>query len=234
MSTKSKIIAVIIWLLVIGMFFFWREKEAEPIMSQNESVELSFIPYDLCYIDVLWQTGPVMTSCEIEGSYVGKKCDKLWTCIDVEREMTDRISIVDFPSQPTQLPWNYTDNWIVLRAWAEENKQSVEIPERAKDVKISFAFAKEPSYKMVPGNIQLSVDWKNYTNWRLAIEHAFKEEDSYHLYTNCYTYSLDNIITQDKPNGADLTDAIGKTLTIKAWIGENKNQITSIAVNWGK
>jgi hypothetical protein len=71
---------------------------------------------------------------------------------------------VTFEAQPTTLPGNYQDNGTFLRAWAEKNTQSLDIPAEAKDVTITFKLAKLSKYAQVPGNIQLSVDGNNLCN----------------------------------------------------------------------
>lgn len=130
---------------------------------------------------------------------------------------------VTFKKQPTKLAWNYSGNWAILRAWAENNQKSITIPAEAKDVTITFKFTKNSKYPNIPGNLQLSVGGKLFTNGRLNTEVATIDWTS-------YTYQLNYISTQDKPRWADLSSAIGNTLNIKVWIGENKNQIESITI----
>lgn len=120
---------------------------------------------------------------------------------------------VEFASQPTALAGNYTDNGTMLRAWAEKNKQSIIVPLGAKDIRIGFTFPKVSKYDAIPGNLQLSVDGKNLCNGRLTKDAAIVDLD-----TDTYRYSFNNVSTQDKPKGVDLSSAVGKTLGIKVWI----------------
>lgn len=139
---------------------------------------------------------------------------------------TGEIS-AELKPQPTELAGNYTDNGIMLRAWAEKNQQFFQVPAEAKNVKIGFVFANNPKYDAIPGNLQLSINWENLCNGRLTNKSATIDFD-----TNTYWYSFDNVSTQDKPNGVDLTSAIGKTLGIKVWIGESRNYVTKVILSY--
>lgn len=122
---------------------------------------------------------------------------------------------------------NYTDNGTMLRAWAEKNKKTIDVPANAKNIMIGFVFAKTPKNEKIPGNLQLSLDGKNFCNGRLTNEFAQIDLD-----TDTYWYSFTAISTQDKPQGVDLTSTIGKTLGIKVWIGESRNYITKITLSY--
>jgi hypothetical protein len=132
---------------------------------------------------------------------------------------------VEFEAQPTKLAGNYTDNGTILRAWAEKNKAKLLVPAEAKNIRIGFVFAKTPKNDKIPGNLQLSLNGKNFCNGRLTNESAQIDLD-----TDTYWYSFNNVSTQDKPKGVDLTPAIGKELGIKVWIGENKNYVESVVL----
>ena len=134
---------------------------------------------------------------------------------------------VTFEAQPTQLPWNYQDNGTFLRARAEKNIKTLAIPAGIKDVKIGFVFARTPQYEKIPGNLQLSLNGKNFCNGRLVSKWATILGDE-----NILRYNFNDIHTQDKPNGVDLTSTIGKELGIKVWIGESRNYLKSIVVNY--
>jgi len=135
---------------------------------------------------------------------------------------------VAYDPQPQALPGNYQDNGSMLRAWAQNNVKTLDIPAWAKDVTIAFKLAKQSKYGQIPGNIQASVGTTKLCNGRLVDMNTYTED---FVGNGVYQYKLDNVTTQDHPNGADWSYAIGKTLVIKAWIGESNNYLENITVS---
>lgn len=133
--------------------------------------------------------------------------------------------IVYFEEQPTKLPGNYQDNGKVLRDWASKNIQKILLPETLENGKIAFTFKKISKYDNIPGNFQLSIDWKNLCNGRLSSDAATIDYE-----TNEYIYDITYVSTQDKPLGIDLSKYFGKELSIKAWVGENWNRLESVRI----
>ena len=130
-----------------------------------------------------------------------------------------------FEQQPQNLPGNYQDNGTFLRAWALKNTQTLNIPDAVKDATITFELAKASRYTEIPGNIQLSVDGKTLCNGRLSLVGAIGSG-------NILTYNLNFITTQDHPKGFDASIAIGRTLSVMAWIWEAWNYLKSVTVNF--
>jgi hypothetical protein len=89
----------------------------------------------------------------------------------------------------------------MLRAWAEKNKKTIDVPAEAKNIRIAFTFAKAPKNDKIPGNLQLSLDGKNFCNGRLTNEGAIIDG-------NTYRYQFDQVTVQDKPKGVDLSPVI--------------------------
>jgi hypothetical protein len=165
-------------------------------------------------------TGEVMTGIDVELSGTVDT----W---EVVPEIVTGSTSVIFDPQPTELPGNYQENGDMLRAWAENNTKVLYIPIEAKNVRIWFVFTKISHYDNIPWNLQLSVGRIHLCNGRLSNKTATIDLD-----TNTYRYDLNNISTQDKPEWVDASLAIGKTLTVKAWVWENGNRIESIIVEW--
>ena len=128
-------------------------------------------------------------------------------------------------AQPTKLAGNYSGNWAMLRARAKDHVLTLAIPAGAKDARITFKLAKTSTYENVPGNIIVSIDGKHVCNGRLH----YPVEGTV---DGIYSFPLNQFCTQDKPKCVDLSDSIGKVLTIQAWIGENKNQLNSVTVDY--
>jgi len=140
-------------------------------------------------------------------------------------EVRNFLSQVEFEAQPTKLAGNYSGNGAILRAWANNNVKTIDIPADLIDGKIIFEFAKISKYDNIPGNLQLSIDGKNLCNGRLSNKSASMDLDN-----NTYIYNLSDVSTQDKPDWVDLTKALWKTLSIKAWVGENWNRLVSVTI----
>ena len=137
---------------------------------------------------------------------------------------------VNFPAQPTALPWNYSGNWAMLRVWAEKNKQTLSIPEWASNVTLTFVLSKDSKYDQLPWNIQLSVDGKNLCNGRLNLKSSIDGLTNAPI----YTFYLASIFTQDKPKWFDLSSAIGKDLVIKNRVGQSQTSLVSVTANYIK
>lgn len=135
---------------------------------------------------------------------------------------------VEFEAQPTQLAWDYSGNWAILRAWAAKNVKTLAVPAWVKNVTITFKMAKASKYINIPGNIDADIDGKHLANWRLSAIWAFEEWPARWE----YKYTIDCVTTQDKPNCANRSAVIGHTLTIKARAGENGNRFESITINY--
>ena len=71
---------------------------------------------------------------------------------------------VEFSAQPTKLAGNYSDNGVILRAWAAKNIKTLNIPAEAKNAKIGFKFTKLSKNENIPGNIQAWVAGKKLCN----------------------------------------------------------------------
>ena len=143
-------------------------------------------------------------------------------------EIVTKEIVVEYEAQPTKLAWDYSGNGAMLRKWANDNVKTFNIPEGATGVEISFTLANPSKYDQLPGNIQISVDGKSLCNGRLNLS---KSIDGL-INAPIYWYEITNITTQDKPKGFDASVAIGKTMTIKQWVGLSNNYMKSIKVTY--
>ena len=232
--------AILLAIIVVAIFIFTDRTTVNvsitktPVVTGEVLTAVAANPYDICYIPIAWQSGDAMTDCSNTWSYVWKTCYTDGTpCVVYDKPAPTTGSItVKFSAQPTKLAGNYSDNGAILRAWAAKNIKTLNIPAEAKNAKIGFKFTKLSKNKNIPGNIQAWVAGKKLCNWRLSTVGAIIDND-----TNIYWYNLDKITIQNSYNWytIDVTDrsiAIGKTLTIQARVGENRNRIEFIIVDY--
>lgn len=176
----------------------------------------------LLFLTGCWKTIPLEQEALLP--YTGTDTSTVDDNVPVVLPTTWSITVT-FDVQPTKLAGNYSGNGAILRAWANDNIKTISVPAMATNIKIGFTFTKVSRYNKIPGNFQLGLDWKNFCNGRL-------DTTNVEVKGNTYRYSFGNVITQDKPNGVDLTPAVGHDLTIKARVGESNNRLESVTVTY--
>ena len=215
------ILVILIILAVIGYKSYSKEAPVEP--------------RNLC--ETTWWA---LTDCTNTWAIVYANCTVESWCIQVEAPVVEptiatptvwTLKVIQV-AQPTKLAGNYSGNGAILRVWAKENPMTFDIPTWAKDVIITFKLAKTSIYNKVPGNIQAWADGKKLCNGRLMDAGVLDNSDN-----STYVYKLTNVTTEDRFSkvsgfGTDRSYAIGKTLTIQAWIGENGNRIEYVFLDW--
>jgi len=136
-----------------------------------------------------------------------------------------------YPEQK-RMPWNYSWNTAVLRAYIHNNPQSITIPEWYRSGTISFNLKNKllPHwYITLKSNIKLP---SNSTRWRLDKSNAT-------IVWNSYVYNIEQFPMYSYINWKIVKGHLFKNLTwtiftLSVFVWQNDNQIESITFNLNK